>query len=354
MFAALSTIGNYGVVGFNDLSGMDEDPTHFAMTRTYAIGEMGGVLMPPVYHHFFSDNEVARRAERIKRYAYTEDGVLEHMHPYWNKAKFDDVYRSVEPYYDDDNELYLARSAAGFPNVWAPVIGTPARTDWGRVAVASRIAKHPEALFFNSWTHLLVSGIQEGDIIITAPIYLPAHVAANEIVRAFLRTDADSLLFIDDDMTFAPQALTQLRSNYRTQEAAIAQAFCTHKTHPPHAIALHRMPVPDMPEALWGDKYGALGDIGDGEVVEVDAVGLGFTLIKRHVFESMLSEYGAANTFWFEWGRGTQGEDIVFSQKCARRDLRMVVDAGVKVGHVGMQVFGWDMHQQWLNRSKNG
>ena len=105
-----------------------------------------------------------------------------------------------------------------------------------------------------------------------------------------------------------------------------------------------------MPEALYGEKFNALAHIPDNSIVPVDAVGLAFTLVKRHVFESMLNEHGPEYTVWFDWGKHSEGEDIRFSRRCRQAGFSMAVDSGVKIGHAGRYVFGWTEHQQFVKQ----
>ncbi len=130
-------------------------------------------------------------------------------------------------------------------------------------------------------------------------------------------------------------------------------AFCTHKTIPPHAVVLDlKDPQPGPPLAFRGEHYGTRKQIDDNAVIEVDAVGLAFTLVKRHVFQKMVNEFGALYTPFFEWGKFEEGEDIVFSRWCREQGFRLAVDTGVKIIHIGKYGYGWNAFQDYIRQEE--
>lgn len=115
--AAMDSLDGYGMVGFNDMSPNAEGrSTHFLISRDYAVDRLGGVLMPPVYDHNYTDWEVQKRAVRDGVYVWSEDARVEHEHVDWHKNVWDEVYEITREHLDDDRELYYRREAAGFPN----------------------------------------------------------------------------------------------------------------------------------------------------------------------------------------------------------------------------------------------
>jgi hypothetical protein len=350
----MADVRNYGVVGFNDMSPhKDTLATHYMVSRAYAVNEWGGVLAIPAYEHYFIDNEATYRAKRDDRFIWAENAVVEHMHHLWGKAERDEVYDMVsEGCFNRDAAVYEDREKEGFKNTWEPyfnLIGDPP-LGWGRVAVGTRVYKSPEPDFFVSWTKLIGSGMRGGDRVFEPVVGMPGHVAANHLARALLATPCDSLLMVDDDMVFEPDALEKLRSNPLTRDYDVVFGFCTHRTLPPHAVVMKLQEQPPLPLSLLGEQYGTLRDIENNSVVDVDAVGLAFTLIKRKVFEKMLDDYGALYTSWFQWGAHTEGEDVFFSRRCRELGFSLAVDSSVKIGHVGRYTFTWDDHQRWLNQ----
>lgn len=116
-----------GVVGLNDCHRRDgwAFATHFMMTRSFALLNMGGVFLPPVYYHYNCDLEVGTRARKAGQYIWAMKARADHRHFLYDKRRYDSVYDSVGyQIYANDTALYDMRNAAGFPNTWNPMLGT--------------------------------------------------------------------------------------------------------------------------------------------------------------------------------------------------------------------------------------
>jgi len=249
------------------------------------------------------------------------------------------------------------------------------KNDFGSVAVGVRLAKHPEFSFFTDCIALMTGGLRTGDTILYPRGHMPAHWAGDAIVRDFLRTDKDSLLMLDDDMTFPPDSLEKLRSNPENQKYDIVFGFCTFRVWPPKPVVYKLQEPKPEPQSLLGDSFSPALDLIDGEVRPVDAVGLAFTLIKRHVFEAMINPtwgpqwsfifkslsreglfreiVGQKNinlelTSFFSYGEAKESDDIPWSRVCRELGFTMAVDTNVKIGHIGHLPLGWEDYQRWL------
>ena len=77
------------------------------------------------------------------------------------------------------------------------------KRDWGRVVVGTRLEKMVENQFVFAWSHLITKGLRAGDAFLMAKDR-PAHQAANELVRSLLKSDYDSICFIDSDWDGGP------------------------------------------------------------------------------------------------------------------------------------------------------
>ena len=55
--------------------------------------EVTGVLFPEVFHHFCADEWVEKIATKSGLVAYCMEITMEHMHPKYGKAEWDDVYK---------------------------------------------------------------------------------------------------------------------------------------------------------------------------------------------------------------------------------------------------------------------
>jgi glycosyltransferase involved in cell wall biosynthesis len=114
-----------GMVGFNDLH-QDGNvlATNFLVTRDYSVKSWGGVIYCPHYKGFYCDTEATRRAQRDKRYIWAVDAKTEHKHWSNGKAVKDATYSARDQWWKHDEELFLRRQAAGWPNDYPPSFGS--------------------------------------------------------------------------------------------------------------------------------------------------------------------------------------------------------------------------------------
>ena len=230
---------------------------------------------------------------------------------------------------------------------------TPA--GWGNIAVGIRMYKHPEPDFIISLLSLITGGLREGDTVLLPQKGQPNHWAADELARAFLeRTQHDSILFLDDDHEFAPDALHLMRENQETWPYDAVMALIPRRNLlEPSPIIMRWLGPINTPQALLGEHYTLRPDFEEGTVQEVDVLGLGFTLFRRHVFEAMINEeHGLQFTNWFKWGIGREGEDVPFCQEMRRRGMRMAIDTNVQVGHITPVPIYYNMVREKMARSR--
>jgi glycosyltransferase involved in cell wall biosynthesis len=110
--------------GLNDLmwNGWDHDPTHWIITRAGIVEYCGGCLMPPCYKTTFPDNEVAARIRRADQYTWCRQAIVDHQHFGNGKAPVDKSYLTMSRHFHEDQAVYLARQAAGFPDDFQAVV----------------------------------------------------------------------------------------------------------------------------------------------------------------------------------------------------------------------------------------
>lgn len=138
------------------------------------------------------------------------------------------------------------------------------------------------------------------------------HIAwqRNTIVR---QMEGDWVCFIDSDQEFSPDTLLRLLAWKRPIVGALIAG-----RHSPFPICAF-LGMQSLPyETLLAEG-----------LVEVDAVGTGFMLIDRAVFNRLKDP-------WFEVGQVNSeraGEDTYFCQKARAAGFSIAVDCGAVVGH---------------------
>ena len=165
----------------------------------------------------------------------------------------------------------------------------------------------------------------------------------NECVRSM---QGEWLLFIDDDMTFQPDAVRRLIETQQKYDLDMVGALCFQRAAP-HQPTLY------MREQPTEGKYVFLEDWNEGDVVEVDATGMAFVLIHRRVFEGIAGEFPTLEQrskgnppSYFRWDERGFGEDMTFCQDAKKAGFRIFVDTSIKIGHVGEMTV---THETFLN-----
>ena len=153
--------------------------------------------------------------------------------------------------------------------------------------------------------------------------------ARNDIVCRVLfggdEPKATHLMWIDDDMAFPADAVRRLLAH----DLPIVGGLCHGRRAPHYAPILMK-----KQERLLGG-YGYMHDYPQG-LVEVDATGAAFLLVKREVFEAIEEKFPAPGEGPFT-DRG-HGEDVAFSERAKECGYSIFVDTTLEIGHVGTVV----------------
>lgn len=105
-----------GVVGTNDLGNprvkQGKHSTHSLIRREYA--DLGTVDEPnkiycELYPHQFCDDEMIQTAMARRAFTFAPRSIVEHLHPHWNKAPDDEVYRLADPMLQQGRVVYNRR-----------------------------------------------------------------------------------------------------------------------------------------------------------------------------------------------------------------------------------------------------
>lgn len=152
----------------------------------------------------------------------------------------------------------------------------------------------------------------------------------NESVQ---RMRGDWLLFIDDDMVWAPDAIGKLLAARDDIDADIIGALCYRRSTP-------HQPTMFMREQPTSGGYNYLEDWAD-DIIEVDATGMAFCLIHKRAFEKIagtpMPPYSLRKALgpsgFFRWD-GVLGEDLQFCQDAKQAGCRIYVDTRIEVGHM--------------------
>lgn len=200
---------------------------------------------------------------------------------------------------------------------------------FGKIALGVRIVHAANAAFFTCWTQALLSGgVRPGDRVLAPAYGLPHHMAAQALVHQFLNTEADSLLFIDDDMTFTVKDIETLRDDAEHLPYDIISGCCIMRGEPFHPVIKTRVKSEDG-KGMWTNPVKVPLDT----VIPVDGIGLAFTLIRRHVFE-LVKDALRPGEMLFQWSAFGDSEDIFFSDMAKKLGYKLGVTTKVLPGHM--------------------
>jgi len=217
---------------------------------------------------------------------------------------------------------------------------------WGKIALGTRLDKQVESQFVVSWSQLIASGLRPGDgFLISAD--KPAHRSANDLVRRFLATDCDSLLFLDSDADVNATLVEEMRELPEGQNYDGLMAFVVRRGWPPAAVWFQDAP-PGTEDVASGALISCLVT-SDNVTEEVAAMGLHATLIRRRVFEKMLADGNRENFGWFYYPRHSDSsEDIGFCRDARALGFHFAATTCVKTGHISKLTTGWETYQEYI------
>jgi len=193
--------------------------------------------------------------------------------------------------------------------------------------------------FWRWWSWLLVGGLENGDRLLNdwdVPGELPIPLAHNALVRAFLESDADTMLMIEDDHVANQDVVRNIRYKEENWFYDIVCASYTNRRMPPTAVGVN----------FSGDvnEYGEYEcvvkplDVSLTGTQEYDVAALGLVLVRRWVLEAMLGDNDPAEYFWMDW-RGRNSQDIQFYAGARAVGARVGVDRDNPIGHVGQKIY---------------
>lgn len=206
-------------------------------------------------------------------------------------------------------------------------IGIPVR-DHMNAATATALVTSASASWVGPGQHVDFNIIQGGVL----------ALQRNEIIA---RMRGEWVLMIDDDMVWQPGQIKTLIDHFEENDLDMLGGLCFRRSHP-------YQPTMFMRSQPNEGLYTFLEDWTPGEIVEVDATGMAFIVIRKRVVEKMVAHF-ENRPGWqmppysvrtqqpppnlFRW-EGQLGEDLRFCQEAKEAGCRVWIDTGVEVGHV--------------------
>jgi len=211
-----------------------------------------------------------------------------------------------------------------------------------KIAVATcreRIAywEHTDSLRM-AQSHLGQQGV-DSIYIVDSPTYI--HRGRERLMNGFLeQTDADYLCYVDSDNTLPPESFWNLIQN----DVDIVGATYFGRRAAPGVVAyrwtneehtLHRGISKEVMGFYQDNNVPSFAkpkciDIDAQHLLEVDVVGFGCMMIKRHVIETMSEAYEEV----FGGHGEPLGEDCIFCKRAQDSGFKVHLDLSVQLGHL--------------------
>lgn len=209
------------------------------------------------------------------------------------------------------------------------------------------VTEYIPAKFAARFAHYLASwsgGLEDQDIELCFPhILLRCSLlpqARGLSLEAFLKSKADYLLLVDCDQTWPPNAISKLVAH----DLPIVSAL-VFGTNPPFYPSWRN----------WSEEQQALvaheGALPYQQILEVDAVGAGFCLIRRDVAEAVpLDAFTPMPAVECDWN--SVGEDLAFCYRAKQAGFSCHVDLTCEVGHLATLPAGRAQFEEFLSRKQ--
>lgn len=163
-------------------------------------------------------------------------------------------------------------------------------------------------------------------------------IARNMLVKNFVpemsKLDYKAVLWIDSDQVFMFGDFVKLLEDFDDNQPDVdvmSARYITRDPYEPKVCALNK--------STRKEGYYDFISVNEEGIVEVDAFGFGFVLMKPVVLEKMWDKFGI-HQFAFELvgdpqDGGMIGEDIVWCRNAQSLGYRMFLNNNVRIGHYG-------------------
>lgn len=183
-------------------------------------------------------------------------------------------------------------------------------------------------MMHTDFTRSLVGMQVEGQVQFTFAQGSLVYDARNQLADIAIDNGFDAVLWLDSDMVFNPDLFMRMSEDLKTMP--LVSAMCYTRKRPIHPVIY---------QSLYRDSNGVphadFFDDWPDEPFEVAAVGFGAVMCRTELLRKVREKYLRA----FSPIAGF-GEDLSFCLRVTELGEKMYCDPRIKVGHVGLAVYG--------------
>ena len=161
--------------------------------------------------------------------------------------------------------------------------------------------------------------------------------ARNKLAAQAIKLEADYIMWFDSDMTFQPDTMRRLFKTMEEEDADIVSGLYFRRSAPYTPVAFDKVEINEDGTSSHEDYHGSL----EG-VHEVEGVGFGCVLMKAQVLMDVFGTYGGGFN-----PLGGFGEDLSFCWRARQLGFKLVLDTGVKLGHIGHITVNESFFKAW-------
>ena len=309
----------WGVVGLN--SG-GNPLAHWMAHKNILEHIEGGNFFSTDYAHCWGDNELRDIADDLGCWVYAEDSIIEHYHPVFDTAEWDDGYEKA---YSPENKMhdestYHRRKRARMEKKYGTrlAIAQPLTFDM----VHSQFHFSFLGVVTNYMQHLFESG-KPISLDMLSPEF-PGQIDAvrNNLIHQAISMGSTHIIFMDTDQIYWDTDIISRLMGHGKQITGTK----VHRRYPPFDPLLFRgklrrhYSVPD-------------DEVERGGLIEVDATGAGCIMFDTTVFIDMPPP-------WFKLEVGEDGhpigEDIGFCARLRNAGHKIYVDCDIDIKHLSL------------------
>ena len=169
------------------------------------------------------------------------------------------------------------------------------------------------------------------------------YASRDYLAQCAISEKADYILWIDSDMTFKPDFLSEMLKSIEGKDFVTAVCY---RRKPPFSPTIYKK----IRIGFDGEaETEAFDELPDENIFEIDACGMAAVLMKTEIAEAIIT----AERQLFAPISG-YGEDISFCIRAKKLGYKLFADQTISVGHISRTVSDGSTWKAWKETVKNG
>lgn len=178
-----------------------------------------------------------------------------------------------------------------------------------------------------------------GDCSVAFQVGSLVYTARNDLAKAAIKSEADLVFWLDSDMVFAPNTLTDMVKTLEEHPEIDILSGVYFRRRPPYSpVLLEELELDEEGKCTSKD----LEEIPEG-LFEVAGAGFGCVLMRTEVLMAIIAENQGR---CFDPFLGV-GEDLSFCIRARRLGYKVMVDPAMECGHVGNAIITGDVWEEY-------